>query len=181
MKTDKVKEIAMKTSKISKRVLSAAILTCLIAVGSGSAFAQELLRYNNVKDPLEFANTCPNGNLCSDWGETVSTDEPDSLEPVVVIWSARYFVNTADVYYAGLDVNGKGCQTGVYGPVNLDDISTIPAGHFLTVTFQWIVQPSDGLLESGKSNTFELCGGGEGSVSGDKITIVQNTLSVAKY
>ena len=114
-------------------------------------------------------------------GETVSTDEPSSLEPVVVIWSARYFVDTADIYYVGLDVNHTGCQTGVYGPSNLDDIATKPTGHFLTVTFQWIVEPGDGVLTKGTSNTFELCGGGDDSVAGDSINISQNTLSVAKY
>jgi hypothetical protein len=51
----------------------------------------------------------------------------------------------------------------------------------LTVTFQWIVEPGDGVLKAGTSNTFELCGGGDGSVSGDAINISQNTLSVAKY
>jgi hypothetical protein len=82
-----------------------------------------------------------------------------------VTWSARYFVNTADAYYAGLSVNGSACQTGVFGPSNPDDISTNPPGHFLTVTFQWIVLPtheiSKDLLVPG-TNTFEVCGGGNG-------------------
>ena len=170
----------MKTnSKMNTSFVFAAILACLIAAGSGSAFAQEVFRNNSAKGQI-FKNTCLNGIGCADWGETVSTDEPAALEPVVVIWSARYFVNTADVYYAGLDVNHNGCQTGVYGPTNLDDIATDPKGHFLTVTFQWIVQPGDGVLTKG-TNTFELCGGGDDGVPGDSITISQNTLSVAKY
>jgi hypothetical protein len=179
MKTTKVKENQMKaTSKITGSVLFAAILACLIGMGSGSAFAQEVLRNDKSQD---FKNTCPGGTGCSNWGETVSTDEPSTLEPVVVIWSARYFVNTADVYYAGLDVNGAGCQTDVYGPTNLDEIATNPAGHFLTVTFQWIVLPTDGVLKAGTANTFELCGGGDGLFKDDSITVSQNTLSVAKY
>ena len=166
------------TSKLIESFVFAAILACLIAAGSGSAFAQEVLRTDK---PQIFKNTCLNGIGCADWGETVSTDEPAALEPVVVIWSARYFVNTADVYYVGLDVNGTGCQTDVYGPTNLDEIATKPVGHFLTVTFQWTVLPTDGVLKAGTANTFELCGGGDGVVKGDSITISQNTLSVAKY
>jgi hypothetical protein len=171
----------MKTnSKMNTSFVFAAILACLIAAGSGSAFAQEVFRNNSAKGQI-FKNTCLNGIGCADWGETVSTDEPAALEPVVVIWSARYFVNTADIYYAGLDVNGTGCKTDLYGATNLDDIATKPVGHFLTVTFQWIVEPGDDVLKAGTSNTFQLCGGGDGSVSGDAINISQNTLSVAKY
>jgi hypothetical protein len=166
-------------SKMNQSFVFVAILACLIVAGSGSALAQEVFRSNSVKAQT-FKNTCINGIGCADWGETVSTDEPDALEPVVVIWSARYFVGTADIYYAGLDVNHTGCQTGVYGPSNLDDIATDPKGHFLTVTFQWIVEPNDGILTKG-TNTFELCGGGDDTVAGDSITIAQNTLSVAKF
>jgi hypothetical protein len=174
----KLKENQMKATKVTNGVLLAAVLVCLFAVGSGSAFAQEVLRNPHTQT---FKNTCPGGNACSNWGESVSTDEPASgAEPVVVTWSARYFVNTADVYYVGLSVNGGACKTDSYGPTNLDDIATNPPGHFLTVTFQWIVLPGDG-LEAGKTNTFELCGGGNGGVKGDEITIAQNTLTVAKY
>jgi hypothetical protein len=181
MKTSK--ENQMKSiSKVIESVVFAAILACLIAAGSGSAFAQEVLRNDTSQD---FKNTCPGGISCSDWNETVSTDEPSDPEPVVVIWSARYFA-TPDVYYAGLNVNGKGCQTDLYGPSNLDVISTNPTGHFLTITIQWIVLPTDTIdgktvLAPGTSNTFELCGGGDGLDKGDSITIAQNTLSVAKY
>jgi hypothetical protein len=167
----------VKAKKVTNSVLLAAVLG-LVVVGSGSAFAQEVFRNPNTQI---FKNTCPGGSGCSTWGETVSTDEPaGGADPVVVIWSARYFVNTADVYYVGLSVNGGVCKTGTYGPTNLDDIATMPAGHFLTVTFQWVVLPGDG-LEAGKTNTFELCGGGNGGVTGDKITIAQNTLTVTKY
>jgi hypothetical protein len=177
MKTSKENQMKT-TSKVIESFVFAAILACLIAAGSGSAFAQEVFRTDTTQI---FTNICPGGISCANWGETVNTDEPSSLEPVVVIWSARYFVNTADVYYAGLDVNHTGCQTGVYGPSNLDDIATNPKGHFLTVTFQWIVEPGDGVLEAGTSNSFELCGGGDDIVAGDSINISQNTLTVAKY
>jgi hypothetical protein len=138
-------------------------VACLFAVGSGSALAQNT---NRSKGGI-FKNTGPGGSGCSDWGVSVSVDEPTTgIEPVVVTWSTRYFVNTADAHYAGLSVNGSACQTGVFGPSNLDDISTNPPGHFLTVTFQWIVLPTDeisskDLLVPG-TNTFEVCGGGNG-------------------
>jgi hypothetical protein len=181
MKANRAKENHMKaTSKITNSVLLAAVLACLVAGGSGSAFAQEVNRYND-KSSDTFKNTCPGGTACADWGFSVSTDEPAALEPVVVIWSVRYFVNTADVYYAGLSVNGGACETGVYGPVNLSDLTANPTGHYLTATFQWIVLPTDDVLKAGTSNTFEVCGGGAGGVKGDEITIAQNTLSVAKY
>lgn len=169
-------------SKMTKPVLLAAILACFTLAGSGSVFAQQVSRSTGGT----FKNTCPGGTGCSSWGFSVSIDEPSSgVEPVVVTWSARYFVNTPDVYYAGLSVNGGECQTGVYGPVNLDDIATNPPGHFLTVTFQWIVLPTDkvggeDVLKSG-TNTFEVCGGGNGAVKGDEIFIGQNTLSVSKF
>lgn len=172
----------MKATKITNSVLLAAILACIVAGVSGSALAQEVNRYNTTKSDT-FKNTCPGGTGCSNWGFQVNTDEPTALEPVVVTWSVRYFVNTADVYYAGLSVNGGACETGYYGPTNLDDIATNPGGHFLTTTFQWIVFPgetSGGKLASG-NNTFQVCGGGSGGVKGDEITIAQNTLSVAKF
>jgi hypothetical protein len=170
-------------SKIAKSVVFAAILAGLVAVGPASAWAQNVFRTTKANT---FKNTCPGGTGCSGWGFSVNVDEPSTgVEPVVVIWSARYFVNTADIYYAGLSVNGGACQTGVFGPTNLDDIATNPPGHFLTVTFQWIVLPTDTIggtdvLVPG-TNTFEVCGGGNGGVKGDSINISQNTLSVAKY
>jgi hypothetical protein len=183
MKTIKLKENHMNATRITNSVLFAAVLACLVVVGSGSAFAQEVSRYNIPPTKADaFENTCPGGTGCTGWGFSVSTEEPASgVEPVVVTWSARYFVNTADIYYVGLSVNGGNCETGTYGAENLDEIATIPAGHFLTVTFQWVVLPGDGVLKAGASNTFEVCGGGNGGVKGDKITIAQNTLSVAKY
>jgi hypothetical protein len=64
------------------------------------AFAQEVLL---TATSNTFTNTCPGGTGCADWGFTVSTEEPSSAEPVVVIWSARYLANKADVL-----VNAKG-------------------------------------------------------------------------
>jgi len=166
------------TSKITKGFIFAAVLACLMAVGSGSAFAQQVYRFIPDPNPLIFTNACPSGDGCGSWGESVSISEGSSLVPIVVTWSTRYFVNVADVYYVGLNVNGNGCLTDYYGPTNLDDISTNPAGHFLTATFQWVIEPSDGVLVKSATNTFELCGGGNST--GDSITISQNTLTVAK-
>jgi hypothetical protein len=164
------------TSNLTKSVFFAAVLACIIAV-SGSAFAQQAIRNPGSSTPNNDFCSGGDGNDCPDWGESVNISETSSLEPVVVTFSLRYFVNVADVYYVGLDVNGSGCITDFYGPTNLDDISTNPAGHFLTATYQWVILPSDGLLVSGK-NTFEVCGGGNSS--GDAVTIGVNTLTVAK-
>ena len=71
------KENPMKAaSQTNKSVVFAAILACLIVVGSGSALAQEVLRNDTAQT---FKNTCPGGSGCSDWGETVSTEEPATL------------------------------------------------------------------------------------------------------
>jgi hypothetical protein len=180
MTTTITKENNMKaTSSMSKVALFAAILACLIFVASGSASAQAPFR-NDTQQTIKLICGAPGGVDCPDWGESVSISEPATALPVVVTWSARYFINTPDEYYVGLDVNGTGCQTGLYGPLNLDDIATNPAGHFLTVTFQWVVEVSDGVLIAGKENKFELCGGGGDNVVNDEITLGQNTLSVAK-
>ena len=77
-------------------------------------------------------------------------------------------------------MNHTGSQREVYGPSNLDDIATDPKGHFPTVTFQWIVKPTDGVLTKG-TNTFELCRGGDDTVAADSINISLNTLRVAKF
>jgi hypothetical protein len=177
MKNTKVKENHMNAiSKITSSVFFAAILAGLILVGSGSAFAQEVLLTTTTNT---FTNTCPGGTGCADWGFTVGTEEPSTAEPVVVIWSARYEVNKADLYYVGLSVNGGECQVGIYGPENLVNTTANPSGHFLTATFQWIVEASN--LKAGTSNSFEVCGGGDGSVAGDSVNVSQNTLTVAKY
>ena len=164
------------SSKITQSAVFAAILAGIIVAGLGTAFADPTFRSDT---PQIFTNTCPGGTGCASWGESVTTTESGTLVPIVVTWSARYFVNTADVYYVGLNVNGNGCQTQIYGPLNLDDIATDPSGHFLTATFQWVIEPSDGVLIVGK-NTFELCGGGDDTVPGDSINISQNTLTVTK-
>jgi len=160
-------------SKISKTVLFSAILASLML--AGSAFAQQAIRYPGSTTPNN--DFCNGGIGCPDWGESVGISESASIVPVVVTWSVRYFVNVTDIYYVGLDVNGTGCLTGFYGPENLDDISTNPPGHFLTNTFQFVIEPTDGVLQTG-TNKFELCGGGNNS--GDEITFAVNTLSVVK-
>ena len=164
------------TSKITKSVLFAAILAGVIAVGAGSAFAQQAYRNDNAQ---VFTNVCSGGTDCGSWGESVSISEGSSLVPVVVTWSVRYFASP-DIYYAGLNVNGTGCLTDFYGPTNLDYFATDPPGHFQTATIQWVIEPSDGVLVKSATNTFELCGGGAGLNPGDSINISQNTLTVAK-
>lgn len=154
-------------SSMSKSVVSAAILTCLVVAGAGSASAANPVLRN--LNPQTITGQCcvPFG------GESVSIVEPAKLEPVVVIWSSGYEINVPDAYYAGLSVNGASCSS--FGPQLMPDYSLGGGFPDSNVAFQWIIFPSDGVLRPG-NNTFELCGGGLNS--GDSITINYNTLSV---
>jgi hypothetical protein len=160
-------------SKLSKSVVfAAAVLACLTVAGSGSAFAQQVVRNLNNQT---FTGVC-----CTSFNETVKIAEPTNLVPVVVTFSADVRVNVSgDQYHAGLSVNGGACQTlDGYGPQVIAD-SDAPTVIWSGATLQWVILPADDVLVKG-TNTFELCGGGLSS-SSDSITIGQNTLSVAKY
>jgi hypothetical protein len=158
-------------SKINKSILSAAILTCLILAGVGSAFAANPSILRNTSDQT-FEGQC-----CFSFGESVTYTEPATPVAVIVTWSADYAVNVADAYFAGISVNGGACETAFYGARVLAD-NPGPGSAYTSATFQWVVLPTDGVLVKGK-NTFELCGGGKNS-SSDSITIGANTLTVAK-
>lgn len=161
-------------SKMSKKVVFAAILACLIVAGSGSAFAATHRVLRNLNNQT-FTGLC-----CTSYNETVSLTEPATVEPVVVTFSSDYQVNVSgDQYHVGLSVNGGACKTFEgYGPQVIAD-SDAPEGIYSSATIQWVILPTDGVLAAG-TNTFELCGGGLNN-SGDSITIGQNTLSVAPF
>lgn len=120
------------------------------------------------------------GVCCVSFNESVSISEPANISPVVVVFSTDYRVNvTGDQYHAGLSVNGSPCRTlDGYGSQVVAD-SDAPEGIWSNASFQWVVEPTDGVLVAG-TNTFELCGGGLSS-SSDSISIGQNTLSVKKF
>ena len=96
-------------SKMTKGVVFAAILACLIVAGAGSAFAAT----NQVSRTL-YGQTFT-GLCCVSFNEWVSITEPANLEPAVVLWSAGYGINVSDHYSAGLSVNGGPCEVSVWG------------------------------------------------------------------
>jgi hypothetical protein len=174
MKTSKVKQYETKAaSKMGKAILFVAILACLIVAGTGSALAAGPVFRSTTNTTVtgQFNDGGP-----ANVGESVSITEPASIEEVVVTWSGGYVINVPDLYFAGLDVNGRGCESLAYGNRGLPDLSTLAGGDFLSMAFQWVILPSDGVLKPGL-NTFGLCIGGESS-SSDSITITHNTLLV---
>jgi hypothetical protein len=159
----------MKTaSRMNKSVVFTAILACLIAAGTGSAFAVDPVFRSD-------ANTTVTGQFPQTFGESVSLTEPSSAEAVIVTWGSGYTVNVPDLYFAGLSVNGGPCDSLGFGNRGIPDLSTLAGGDYLSIAFQWVVLPKDGVLVTG-TNTFELCVGGESS-SSDSITITHNTLT----
>ncbi len=169
MKTAKDYQVKA-ASKMSKSIVFAAILACLIMAGAGSAMAATNQVLRNLNEQIF------DGECCVSFNESVSISEPATLEPAVVIWSSGYGIEVPDVYKAGLSVNGGPCEVGVWGPAAIPDYELGPGGNYLHVDFQWIILPSDDVLVKGV-NTFELCGGGTNS-SSDSIAIYDNTLSV---
>jgi hypothetical protein len=173
MKTTNPKENQMKaTSKMTKSVVFAAILACLIVAEAGSAFA------TNLKTTQVFrslSSTTLTGKCCFLWGEFVTVIEPAAVAPVTLTWSADYAIHVTDLYLVGLSVNNGPCSTLLYGSRALQDYNTVDSDGYASASFQWVVLPSDG-LEKG-TNTFELCGGGENSAS-DSVTLGNNTLVV---
>ncbi len=167
---DVANHLTKATSKINKSVVLAAVLTCLLIAGTGSAFSatKPILR---VLEDRTFVGQC-----CFSFGEQVSITEPATIQPVIVTWSGDYSPNDADAYFVGLSVNGSRCKTVAYGARVLAYNPGPGSTYSTAASFQWIVMPSDGVLVTGK-NTFELCGGGKNSPT-DSLTLGLNTLAV---
>jgi len=165
MKTN-LKENPMKAS-MSKTVVFAAMLACVVvaAVGSASAAANPITRKLSVTD---FTGEC-----CMSFGEVVTIEEGKTIRPVVVVWSFDFAEGVQDVYFAGLSVNGGPCETESWGARAL---YPNPTESFSSTTFQWVILPGDGVLVKGL-NSFEVCGGGKSS-STDEISIGDNALTV---
>jgi hypothetical protein len=155
----------------SNGVVFAALLACLIVVQAGSAAAENpVLR-------ILYGQTFTGAGMTLT-GETVTISEPKAVQPAVLHWSAGYGINYPDHYSAGLSINGGPCGASVYGPGAIPDYDLGAGGNYNHVDFQWIVQPSDGVLVPGL-NTFELCvGGSNDGESSDSIQIYYNTLFV---
>jgi hypothetical protein len=155
-------------SRLNKRnILFAAALSCLMLAGSLPAFAVPTPQVARILNIQTFTAQC-----CVLLGPTVHLNEPSTIAPVIVTWSADY-ADTGTVLF-GLSLNGKPCAffgSGVAPLTTLDPKST---SIFLSSSFQWVVLPADGLVKG--SNSFTVCGGGVGgSVT---MNIGSNTLTV---
>jgi hypothetical protein len=170
--TNMTKHHARTTCKVNKIIVFAAVLACLIMVGTGYASAQAKPVFRGTTTQTF------NGECCVPFNATVSIDEPVALKPVIVEWNTGYGIIVNDRYSAGLSVNGGTCQVGVFGPSVLPDLITNVQDSNPDVHFQWVIFPSDGVLIKGL-NTFAVCGGGANQ--DDSFQTFNNTLIVALF
>jgi hypothetical protein len=141
----------MKASSKRQKLMSAAGILCLVVAGVVSAFAipaKEVARSLNIQ---EFTAQC-----CVVIGPTVQVNEPDTLQPVVVTWSADYIV--ADTSLFEMSLNGGPCAFYGSGEANIRSGGT--GSSFVNGTYQWAVFPADGLRKG--LNSFSVCAGGFG-------------------
>jgi hypothetical protein len=79
MKTQRIEQNPIKVvSEVSKRVIFAAIVACLIGAGSGSAFAVPATQVSRTLSNQTFTGEC-----CFLWKESVSVTEPAAVVPVL--------------------------------------------------------------------------------------------------
>jgi hypothetical protein len=159
----------MKISLITNRKLLCLAIICLVIGMASKAHAvsqRQLLRV------LE--NQTITGKCCFSWNETVSVQEPVKLVPVVVTWSTDFIIFGAQYLVAGISLNGGPCQ--FFGPAAFQQPINIVEGlNTDTRTFDWIIQPTDGLRRG--NNTFTVCGGGLFADT-ETMTLGFNTLQV---
>jgi len=166
--TDMTKHDRETISKISGRVVfAAAVLACLIVMGTGSASAA-------VTPVFRTVTHYSYGACCVLFNATVSINETENIRPAVVVWNTGYTISTPDVYNVGLSVNSGPCQIGLFGPAVLPDVSLV-IGSDLDVNIECVILPSDEVLVPG-TNTFQVCGGNQTSSASFETLI--NTLSV---
>lgn len=152
---------------MTKRILFMLMATaCLMLALHAPAFAvppTELLR---VEQNTPFQSMC-----CISYREKVTLTEPSAIAPVIVTWSTDY--QATSLYVASVSVNGGPCLA--QGSVLLNPFGAgNGSGPFDSHLFQWVIQPSDGLI-AGK-NTFLLCGGSFSDPNG-VLMLGFNTLS----
>lgn len=156
------------TSKVNKSsVVLIAALTPIMLAGSVSAFAVPASQVARVLTGRTVTAKC-----CVILSPAVRVTEPTALAPVIVTWSTDY--QSSQEFRLGLSVNGGTCVS--YGPTVVPALSIIAGSGsgFASNTYQWVVFPSDGLVEG--TNTFAVCGGGVGGTV--TITLGHNTLAV---
>jgi hypothetical protein len=147
----------MKTlSKQTKQnVFYLTAIACLMLAGSLSAFAIPGVQVARTTGVQTISAICDSGT-CPFLEPPVSVVEPANVTAVIVTWSADYNVTGTSVI--GLSLNGGPCTA--YGPFTLEEpqLVTGSLSNTLPTTHQWVVFPSDGLVEG--KNLFLLCGGG---------------------
>jgi hypothetical protein len=114
--------------------------------------------------------TTTTAECCVVLGPTVKVNEPATVVPVIVTWSADYIV--FDTVQFALSLNSGPCL--FYGPSVANLFASGTASSFISGTFQWVILPSDGLKKG--ANTFTVCGGGVGKAV--TFSVGSNTLTV---
>ena len=133
-------------AKLCLFCLSLVCLATLLTPTASAVTPKEILR---VEQNQLFEGLC-----CFSWLESVSATEPYTVVPVIVTWSTDY--QATDTFIAGLSVNGGPCT--LFGPAWFQPFQLADgSGSFDSRYFQWVILPSDGLV-NGK-NTFTVCGG----------------------
>jgi hypothetical protein len=156
-----------KLSQITKRLALSAMLACVFALGSSSAFAKSS---QSSVNRTSYQGETHTGICCSDWDASVTVKEPETLLPIVVTFSTDYRANAP--FFAAISINGGPCT--FFGPAFLPAFSP-EDGTYSSRTFQWVILPGDYKLVSGK-NVLTLCGGGLFNTT-DTITLGFNTMS----
>ena len=109
------------------------------------------------------------GKCCFLWDETVTITESAALAPVVVTYATDF--QESGSFVVELSINNRPCKA--FGPSILEfDPDRQPLSH----TFQWIINPEDGLMKG--ANTFTLCGGDMSGNPNPTLILGARTLSV---
>jgi hypothetical protein len=143
------------TRQTAQYALYLAVISSLLLAVSISAFAIPPAQVGRTSAVQTISDSCVPTD-CVGIQPTVSVTEPANVTPVIVTWSADYNTSGTSVVYMSL--NGGACDA--YGPFTLQEPQLIAGSNSFTVatTHQWVVLPSDGLVEG--KNTFQVCTGG---------------------
>ena len=138
-----------------QNALYLAAIACLMLAGPISAFAIPPSQVGRTTAVQTITDSCVPDD-CVGIQPRVSLTEPATVTPVIVTWSADYNTSGTSVVY--LSLNGGPCLA--YGSFVLQEPRLITGSNSITVsgTHQWVVLPSDGLVEG--TNTFVVCVGG---------------------
>lgn len=154
----------MKNSKSMKYILAVFTLTVGIMWATQPAAAVPTNQVLKLQPNRTIVGKC-----CFLWDETVTITEPATLAPVVVTFSTDF--QESGTFVVKLSVNNRPCQA--FGPSILEfDPDRQPLSH----TFEWIINPEDGLIKG--TNTFTLCGGDVSGAPSPSLIIGARTLSV---